>query len=244
MTEMIVLVLFGAVLCGGWYTVYRIRRKVRSISRMAFGTDSFLDGISRQEELLAETPKSVSGMTRLLLPQIRKDFPEFHWQEWRQRAQQLLIAYFEAIEKQDMSGLTSCSDALRGDVSAYIEDLRQRNVRESYDAVRFHQTEIYEYRKQSGGCTIRLQTALEYRFSTTQEPAVTDKKEQHRFFLDLMYVQDAESLDASVRGVAVNCPNCGSPLPGLGARSCEYCGSSIEPLNLRVWRLQRIEKRD
>ena len=59
--------------------------KVRQISQEFFGTPNLVEGLKRQEALEDDTPKSVSGMTRVELPRIEKDFPEFHWPEWKQR---------------------------------------------------------------------------------------------------------------------------------------------------------------
>ena len=37
-------------------------------------------------------------------------------------------------------------------------------------------------------------------------------------------------------------PNCGAPITALGAKSCAYCGTAVEPLNLRAWVLHAIRK--
>lgn len=47
-----------------------IRNKLRNVSRQLFGTESIVDGLNRQADIAAETPKSVSGMTRLMEPQM------------------------------------------------------------------------------------------------------------------------------------------------------------------------------
>ena len=59
---------------GAVYGILRVRRSVRDISRMAFGTDSFMEGLEQQEILMEETPKSVAGMTNMCLPRIEKNF--------------------------------------------------------------------------------------------------------------------------------------------------------------------------
>ena len=40
----------------------------------------------------------------------------------------------------------------------------------------------------------------------------------------------------------INCPNCGAPVTDLGERVCPYCGGAVEPVNVRVWELHRIEE--
>jgi len=59
----------------------KIYRKIRSISRQAFGTENILEGFRQMEVENSTTPKSVAGMTSLYLPKIKKDFPEFQYDE-------------------------------------------------------------------------------------------------------------------------------------------------------------------
>lgn len=44
--------------------------------------------------------------------------------------------------------------------------------------------------------------------------------------------------------VGTTCPNCGAPVKNLGAKKCEYCGSYIEPVNIKVWKLQNFHEVD
>ena len=43
-------------------------------------------------------------------------------------------------------------------------------------------------------------------------------------------------------GLALNCPNCGAPLPALGAKKCIYCDTPIVEYNLRIWNFSRVEE--
>ena len=67
---LLVIVFVVCISCGAGYAAYRIvREKLRRLSRMAFGTDSITEGLEQQAKELAVTPKSVSAMTRIFLPQ-------------------------------------------------------------------------------------------------------------------------------------------------------------------------------
>ena len=81
---LIVAIVTGLGLIGA---LFFVMFKIRQISREFFGTSSLIEGLKRQEALEDDTPKSVSGMTRVELPRIEKDFPEFHWPEWKQRCE-------------------------------------------------------------------------------------------------------------------------------------------------------------
>lgn len=73
------------------------KSRIRNFSRQMFGTDSLTEGWKRQEEELSMTPASVSGMTRILEPQIQKDFPEFNWVQFRNKAEEALRLSMLAI---------------------------------------------------------------------------------------------------------------------------------------------------
>ena len=96
---LIVAIVTGLGLIGA---LFFVMFKIRQISREFFGTSSLIEGLKRQEALEDDTPKSVSGMTRVELPRIEKDFPEFHWPEWKQRCENQLKGYLEALEHRDL----------------------------------------------------------------------------------------------------------------------------------------------
>lgn len=84
----IIILVLLLVLVGIVYYAYRtIRNKIRRFSRMAFGTDNLSQGIGKMEAEYATTPKSVSAATSLYLPRITRDFPDFHYDEMKNRAE-------------------------------------------------------------------------------------------------------------------------------------------------------------
>lgn len=242
------------LLAGGTYAWFRIRRQIRMISKAMFGTPSLAEGLERQADILAETPKSVSGMTKLCLPQIEGDFPEFHWPQWRQMCENLLKAYLAALESQDAGVLrkeSPVSEELAKQLQLQIDDQKRRGVRESYRQIRIHRTEISRYQKEAGMCIIKLQSAVEYFHEEIQEGreaaekqtlASANRKEQTRYNMELVYIQDLSKVKDFATSVGVTCPNCGAPVTRLGSKFCEYCGTGITPVDIRVWKLHRVEK--
>ena len=87
-----------------------------------FGTDSLLEGLEQQEERIAETPRSVSSMTSIYLPQIAKDFPEFSLEEFRKKSENSLNAFLSALETQELSSLAGISESLRNQARLRIDD--------------------------------------------------------------------------------------------------------------------------
>ena len=77
---LVIAVAILAVLTAAGVTVYI---KVRRLSESLLGTPDVTEGINRIRENVSTTPKSVSGMTRLMEPQIKRDFPEFVWEQFK-----------------------------------------------------------------------------------------------------------------------------------------------------------------
>lgn len=220
--------------------VVYVRRKIRNASRQLFGTDSFIEGYQKQEKELALTPKSVSGMTRLLEPQIQRDFPEFNWKEFRNLAEEKLKQAFLAISANNIALLKDPSDNMKNEVENIINANRNEGVKEVFQDIDIHQTEIAKYEKSNGRCIVTLQSAVGYFHYREKDGNVIegrkDLKTQTKYNVELMYIQDASK--ANVEGVVgLTCPNCGAPITSLGAKYCEYCGSGVQELNLSVWSL-------
>lgn len=94
----IVLLLILAILVLVFYGVSRVKR----FSRQLFGTDDIIQGVKKAQEDAASTPRSVSAMTRIALPQIVSDFPDFQYDEMKQRAENALTQYLQAVTAQNV----------------------------------------------------------------------------------------------------------------------------------------------
>ena len=141
-----------------------IRNKLRNVSRQLFGTESIVDGLNRQADIAAETPKSVSGMTRLMEPQIMRDFPDFNWSEFKHRAENMLTSALLAISSERPERLVDASEEVKNQVLNIIADNQAAQVREVYNNIKIHQTEISNYRKDKGNCIIVMQDGEEKEF--------------------------------------------------------------------------------
>ena len=241
--DWLLLLIFLAVAVGGAvYTVQHIGRRVRDVSR-ALGADTLARGLAEQARRLSETPKSVSAMTGVCLPRIQRDFPEFGWEQFRAMAESLLKEALLAIGSQDMTPLAGASPELRRQVELAIRDDRARGVRRRYEDIRIHRTEIAAYTKEAGSCTITIQMAVGcLRWDERGGEVVSGSRElpvQTKYDMELAYIQDPVRAGTSGgEGVGLSCPNCGAPVTGLGAKRCEYCGTAVTELNLRVWSFQ------
>lgn len=230
---------------GVFLVVRSVRRMTAKVSRIAFGTGNLIEGLRRQSELLETTPKSVSGMTKIFLPQIEKDFPEFNWAEFRHRTSQMLVSFLTAVDAGNPEILQDASEELQKQLELRLEDGKKREIREHYRHIQVHQTEIAGYRKQNGTCVVTLQSAVGYyHYAETLDGVVKsgdrERMEQTKYNTELVYIQDVGKLGSQATGIGVTCPNCGAPVTNLGSRICEYCGSGIREISIRVWALNRL----
>ena len=213
----IVLLLILAILVLVFYGVSRVKR----FSRQLFGTDDIIQGVKKAQEDAASTPRSVSAMTRIALPQIVSDFPDFQYDEMKQRAENALTQ-----------------------ISASVSEGR----REHFTQVKIHQTEIARYRKEAGRCIVTFQSAVESFHYVTDEANVVVRGsdhtlEQSRYNVDLVYIQNRDLAKGNTDGaLGVTCPNCGAPITNLGAKFCEYCGAGVVELNVHAWSFENIEE--
>lgn len=241
------LVIAAIVLVGGGAAVIAVKRKLERFSEAAFGVKSFSEGLERQADLLAETPKSVSGMTRIFEPQIVRDFPDFQVEQFKNKAENLLIRVLQAVSEGNAALLGEASTELVRQVENQISGNRAAGVREVYSQIRVHRTEIADYRKCDGKCIITFQSAVEHYHYKEQDGTVIEgdreRKEQTKYNTELMYIQD-ENLAKAGNAVGTTCPNCGAPVTKLGNMYCEYCGLAVTPINIKVWTLHRYYEVD
>ena len=230
--------------------VRSIKREIQSISRQAFGTDDIAQGFRNVEREMEVTPKSVSGATSLYLPRIVKDFPDFHYDEMRSRSDALLTAYLNGIDSGTVpltteEGITS---ELKEKYALRIQNLKNHGMTEHFKNIRIHRTEIKQYRKTAGRCSVIFETSIQYYHYKMNGSAVAegskDRMEQARYNVEMVYIQDRDLVEnASDMGLAMNCPNCGAPLPKLGAKVCAYCESPIAEFQIKVWNFSDVQER-
>ena len=240
----LLLVLVGLV----YYAYVKIRNKVRRFSRQVFGTSNIADGIKSMEMEQSITPKSVSAATSLYLPQITKDFPDFHYGEMKTRAENVLISYLRSVDAMNAGLLTEGTSELKDSLSMRIESLRRLGQKEHFQNIKIHRTEISQYRKTKGRCSVVLQSAVEYIHYVEKGGSIqkgrNDIREQSKYDIEVIYIQDRELVENhDDAGLAMNCPNCGAPLPMLGAKKCEYCDSPIVEFNIRTWNFAAVKEK-
>jgi len=208
---------------------------------------SIASRLHKEGELFDEAPKSVAAMTRIFEPQIMRDFPEFSWEEFKQKSENMLISALLAISAENPDRCTEGSEDIKAQVKNIIEDNRARGISETYSDITVHQTEIADYKKANGKCVVTIQSAVGSLYEKRQDGKLIkgdDKyKTQTKYNIELVYVQDVEKVGTGT-AIGTICPQCGAPVRTLGAKYCEYCGAGITPINIRTWALHKFYEVD
>ncbi len=186
-------------------------------------------------------------MTSILLPKITTDFPDFNFEEMRERSNNVLTSYLIAIDALDPVKLVEGNSELKEQLQMHIHMLNDKHYEEHFERIKIHKTEITKYEKTNGRCVVTFQSALEYIYYITENGKIktgrTDRKEQTRYETDLIYIQDRDMVtNAQDFALGINCPNCGAPISNLGAKFCQYCNTPIVELNLYAWTFSKVRQ--
>ncbi|MDD6069251.1 MAG: zinc ribbon domain-containing protein [Clostridiales bacterium] len=244
----IILILILAIIISVICIINYIKRKTRQVSRALFGTSDITQAAKQMKQEYSTTPKSVSAMTSLALPKIVSDFPDFQYDEMKERAENVLFSYLRAVTAKNLSILTDGNTELKQQLENHIQMLSAKDLREHFDQIKIHRTEICQYRKTAGRCIITFQSALEcYHYITDNSSSIKEGskeyKYQTKYNTDLIYIQDRNLVENELdNALGVNCPNCGAPLSSLGAKVCEYCGTPVIEINIHAWSFSNIEE--
>lgn len=237
--------LYQIVLCIGimafiilvCYIIIKLRKVKRFVKKA--GIPQAFKQILRDEELYATTPKSLNAMTSLYLPQIRKDFPDFNYNEYRQRTESLVKNYLLTLAGANVQKLAD-TPFIKEQAAFALVQLGQNTYHA--EKVTIHRTEIARYTKVDGTCCIGFESAVGY-VQYVKNPAgevikgTLERTTQTVYKVELAYIQDAEKAQALTSGhsLGLNCPNCGAPVTTLGNKVCAFCGSAVVGLNIHTW---------
>ena len=128
---------------------------------------------------------------------------------------------------------------LKSQLKEIIADYKSSKINVKYDDIKFNAFAIKKYNKKDGVATITVQTSLEYYYRLEKGNKVienySDYKKQTRYTVEFIYVYDITQVKEYTRVIGIHCPNCGAPLTKLGNKTCDYCHTGLEDLNLKNW---------
>lgn len=198
-----------------------------------------LRNFSKESEISnSTTPKSVNAMTTLLEPQILGDFPYFNKEILFAKIESDLNTIFSSIENLNCEKCLEL-ELIQDSLEKEIQDYKDQGVVIKYDNIVFHRHGIKSYLKADGMATITTSSSVEYNFYDSRRKDNSSYKTQTRYTCKYVYIYDLSKLPKNLEKETfiLNCPNCGAPLVNLEKRECVYCGSHLEEINLKTWKI-------
>lgn len=214
------------------------RNNIKQLIHIAKNTKSI------QEEEYTRI-KNVSGMTKLLEPEIIRDFPDFNKELLFSKVESNLIKIFNAIEEKTIEDIKNDEDLelIYLSIEDNVRNLKLNNQKIQYNDVKFHEHAIKQYMKKQGIATITTSSTLEYYYrDTMKNDEKSNLKKQTRYTCKFVYIYDENKIGKNKKNFSISCPNCGAPLKEIGNYTCEYCSSHIEPINLKMWKMSSYKE--
>ena len=241
-------VIFGVIIFLGIIALIIYGNLKVAFQKLGFKVNSLSDMADEMNKIKAqdsERARSISGMTNLLLPTIRDDFPEFNENELYAMTESSLRSIFNALEQKNKDYVKDMP-LVRTSVSNIIDDYSAASINVKYDDIEFHKFAIYKYERKDGVATVTVSTAVGYYYTKTKDgkeiEGNTKLKKQTRYQCDIIYIYDETKVSSDAKVLAINCPNCGASISSLGHKFCEYCGTGVKEVNLKSWEFSSYEE--
>lgn len=205
-TILLIILIGGGVLVALRYVI-RAARKVGNLASMLSGI------LTKADFEAAATPKSLSSAEPLLMDRIRRDFPEYNPELVRQRVVRDARTFYESAQAGKCLYADGISDQLRDRLESFLPP-------DVSGGVQVHKAVLSAYDDASQDRVLTFQAAAAFRDTA----GVT---RQRRLILTYLAAWSTDTQSGVKRA---NCPNCGAPVPTVGSKVCQYCGTA-----LKVW---------
>lgn len=240
-------VLLGLIVFGLIVFLYIRAKLVRTFGREE--TKMLIDAAKNSANIEKEEysrTKEVMGLTSLLEPEIRRDFPEFSSSLLFNKVENGMSAIFNSLEAKNTSYMEKDLDLdfMTGIIKKKIEDMENDNISVKYDDIHFNGHAIKEYKKKDGAAVISVVTSVTYFYDTNRKnkKKYSDISKSTRYITKFAYVYDENKFDNRQLSFSVHCPNCGAALTRLDG-VCSYCNSTVNRINLKAWKMIACDER-
>ena len=212
------------ILIGGGALV-ALRFVIRAAWRVG-NLASLLSGIIKKADLEAETtPKSLSSAEPLLLDRIRRDFPEYNPELVRQRVMRDTKTFYESARAGRCLYADGISDQLKERLPSFLPP-------DVAGSIQVHKAALSAYDDRSEDRVLTYQAAASFK-----DPAGVTR--QRRLILTYLAAWSTDTVTGVKRA---NCPNCGAPVPVVGSKVCQYCGTALKVWAGTSWLLTDIKE--
>lgn len=244
----LVLALVLVIIISVW--VSKVRRQAKRILKEGFGTEDLEEAFRKSKLEASQTPRTVSDIASLKLPYISRDFPDFNYAEMKSKAENVALTYMRAIDEENAGLLSEGNSELRTKLDNHIGQNKANGRKEHFKELKAHKTGMSEYRTEKGRCVIVFRTSYQAKHYVENEEGklISGEKdffEQSVAETELIYIQDRMIAENDLDGsLSLVCPNCGAPITNLGQKFCEYCGTAVQELNIKVWSFSNVKLND
>lgn len=205
----ILIIVLGAA--GGLIALYYLGRRL--VSFFGAFARGFLNELSSSSlsGTEPEKPRSLSSLESVLLPRVRRDFPEYNAELVAERVRRDAAAYYQ-------SGINGAPCFTDGAVTSFLQSFAAALPSDVKGGIKVHRVALYGYDASGQDRMLTYQASVEY---ADTADAVRQKR------LVLKYIA-AFSADPASDVKTCNCPNCGAPVPVIGSKNCRYCGAALK----------------
>ena len=214
-----------------------ITKRVREFLQTYFHANTLKEAIENSKIEDENTHKSISSMESIYLDKIRSDFPDLNLNELKSKAEANIINVLDTIESKKIENLENKNEKVVAFTQHKIDDLKEDKA--DIDNIKIHKTLLNKYEVGNGIATITIASSLEYFYKKGKE---VGHKIQTRYKTEFIYIIDASKLHNNVKGLGLNCPNCGAPVKTLGHKYCEYCNTGVIEIAKKVWVINNIDE--
>ncbi len=236
------LIIIGIIVLAIVIGVAVIRHKLNSMTHKYLGKSLDQVGEALKEGLADDSmpPRTISVMTSIHQPKFQRDFPETSYSQIESMAKNGLTGFLSAIETGNASKLYMPSMNLSQQLQDRLSDNSSREQPEHFDGLKIHKTALASYINMNGTADAVFEIAFEcYHYFDEREKLNAPNQLAVSVVLNC---GRAVSSDDNSSTFAHNCPNCGAPITLVGNKKvCEYCGSGISELGMRVWLVDSIK---
>lgn len=223
------LIVIGIIVLAIVIGVAVIRHKLNKVTQKYLGKNLEQVGEAIKEGLNddSQPPRKISVMTSINRPKFEKDFPEMSYAQIETMAKNALTGYLNAVESQDAGKLYEPSLNLTQQLHDRLTDNASRGI-EHFDNVKIHRIALANYINSGGVVDAVFEISFEcYHFFEESE-----KLNAPNQLACSVVLNHGKALADGAVIEGHNCPNCGA---AVTSAVCEYCGTGISQIDIKVW---------
>ena len=202
-----------------------LRYVVRAARRVGNLASTVTDIVKKADYEAETTPKSLSSAEPLLLDRIRRDFPEYNPELIRQRVLKDAKTFYESAQ----AGRCLYADGISDQLKERLPSCLPPDV---FGGIQVHKAVLSAYDDASRDRVLTFQAAVSFK-----DPSNVTR--QRRLILTYLAAWSTDTVTGVKRS---NCPNCGAPVPVVGAKVCQYCGTALKVWAGTQWLLTDIRE--